>query len=94
MSTFWERDAHSVDCVFSLYFVYLHFLLFPVVVLRAGLVLIAQVPVHCFLVAFTRCRYSKIFRVQLLSRSCSVTLFTRLEKYRYFLHISNGKVVT
>ena len=35
MATFWEIAAHSVDHMFSLYFEYLYFLLFPVLVLRA-----------------------------------------------------------
>ena len=35
MATFWERAAHPVDDMFSLYFDYLSFWLFPVLVLRA-----------------------------------------------------------
>ena len=35
-SSFWEIDAHSVEHMFSLYFDYLYFKLFPVLVLRAG----------------------------------------------------------
>ena len=29
MTTFWERVAHSVDCVFSLLYVYLYICYFP-----------------------------------------------------------------
>ena len=36
MATFWEIAAHPVDHNFSLYFDYLYYLLFPVLVLRAG----------------------------------------------------------
>ena len=38
MVTFWERAAHSVDHMFSLYFDYLLFKLFPVLVMRAEFV--------------------------------------------------------
>ena len=49
MATFWERAAHSVDHMFSLYFDFLNF-----VISRLGFeggvwVLIAPVPVHCLL---------------------------------------------
>ena len=30
VTTFWERVAHSVICVFSLLYVYLYVLLFPI----------------------------------------------------------------
>ena len=36
MATFWDIAAHSVDHMFSLYFDYLLFNLFPVLVLEAG----------------------------------------------------------
>ena len=37
MATFWERAAHSVSRMLSLYFVYLKLWLFPILVSRAGL---------------------------------------------------------
>ena len=37
-SSVWERAAHSVDHVFSLYFVYLQFYLFSFLVLMARFV--------------------------------------------------------
>ena len=36
MAVFWERAAHSVDHMFSLYFDYLQFKLFPVCVMKVG----------------------------------------------------------
>ena len=38
LANFWETAAHSVDHMFSWYFDYLLFWLFPVLVLRAGFV--------------------------------------------------------
>ena len=35
MATFWERAAHSVGHMFSLYFDFLEFQLFPILVLGA-----------------------------------------------------------
>ena len=56
MATFWERAAHSVGRVFSLYFFYFFFFFF-FVISRFGfesgvLFLIAPVPVHCLRVTF------------------------------------------
>ena len=42
VATFWERAAHSVDHMFSLYFDYL----------RVGFWLISPVPSHCIFVTF------------------------------------------
>ena len=50
MATVWERAAHSVDRIFSLYFDYLLFYLFSVLVLGRELVLLAPVPGYCILV--------------------------------------------
>ena len=36
MATFWERAAHFVNSMFSLYCTYLQFWLFPILVLRTG----------------------------------------------------------
>ena len=50
MATFWERTAHSVDRMFSLYCIYLYFKLFPVFGFEGKiLVLIVPLPGHCLL---------------------------------------------
>ena len=53
MAAFWEMADRSVSNLFSLYFVYLWYLFISRFGFRSGIcLLIAQVHVHCFSVAF------------------------------------------
>ena len=48
----WERAAHSVFCIFSFYYVFFSFWLFPISVSSVELVLIATVLGHSLPIAF------------------------------------------
>ena len=52
MTTFWERAAHSVYRVFSLYFDLLLYLLLPGWFDGGTLILVASVPGRCFSFTF------------------------------------------
>ena len=53
MATFWEIAAHSVNNLFSLYFVYFKYLFISRFGFMSGIcLLIAPVPVHCFSTTF------------------------------------------
>ena len=50
--------------LFSLYFVYLYFYLFPILVLRAGFGLIDQIPVHCLIYYFNSREWRSMHWIQ------------------------------
>ena len=53
VATFWEIAARSVSNLFSLYFVYVYYLLIARFSFKSGIfLLIAPVPVHCFSITF------------------------------------------
>ena len=73
MTTFWEIADHSVDTFFSLYFVYLYVLVISHFGFESGIcLLIAPVPVHCFLITFfSKCLSFKFSTLQLTRKTLS-----------------------
>ena len=53
MATFWERAAHSVDCMFSLIFLFVFFSCFPFWFRGRKCGLIVPVSGHCLTFTFS-----------------------------------------